>query len=283
MDKPAPLASYVRNGPIGTLTLERPDALNAFSAQLCADSRRALALARKDRALRVLVVRGAGAHFSAGGDIKTMAANLRGRDRLGYFKREMRAMNTLIESLAGFPVPTIAAVRGVAAGGGCSLALACDLRIATPDAKFLQAFINIGLVPDTGSSYFLNRLAGLGRAMELVLLGEPLPAERALQWGLVNAVVMPDEFDATVQRWAEKLAAKSPAALKTARALVLASADRGLKATLAAESAAQTRVGGGQEFAEALAAFLEKRPAMFQAPAEPSLKTVKTPRGLRRG
>ena len=205
---------------IATLTLHRPDALNALNEAMAAEAKVALSAAAKDPAVRVLVITGTGNHFSAGGDVKAMAAGLDG-DRSRFFKRDMLAMNKLVEMLAAFPVPTIAAVAGYAAGGGCSLALACDFRIARSDAKFLQAFINIGLGPDTGSSYYLTRLIGLGRALEMVLTGDAVNAETALQWGLVNRVAPPESFTATVAEFASKLAGKSPAALASARRSVL--------------------------------------------------------------
>ncbi len=257
------LASYERTGPVGRLTFNRPEALNAFSGPMLGDALKALAAAKQDRALRVLVVGGAGNHFSAGGDVKAMAAYVASGKQTAYFRGEMLKMNKLVEGLAAFPVPTIAAVKGFAAGGGCSVALACDLRVAERGAKFLQAFVNIGLAPDTGSSFFLTRLLGLGRVMEMVLAGEPVDAETALHWGLVNKVAAPEHFAAEVAALAAKLAAKSPAALKAARGLVLGTAQKNFKAALAAETKTQTALGGGREFPEALHAFLEKRPANF--------------------
>lgn len=249
---------------IATLTLHRPDALNALNEAMAYEARVALTAAAKNPAVRVLVITGTGNHFSAGGDVKAMAAGLEG-DRGRFFKRDMIAMNKLVETLADFPMPTIAAVAGYAVGGGCSLALACDFRIARADAKFLQAFINIGLGPDTGSSYYLTRLIGLGRALEMVLTGDAVGAETALQWGLVNRVAAAESFQSVVAEFARKLAGKSPAALASARRSVLRGVQESLKTTLAAESRAQTALGMGNEFPPALRGFLEKKPMAFSA------------------
>ena len=265
---------------VATLTLHRPDALNALNEAMAGEAKAALAAAANDPAVRVLVITGTGNHFSAGGDVKAMAAGLES-DRGRFFKRDMIAMNKLVATLAAFPMPTLAAVAGYAAGGGCSLALACDFRIARTDAKFLQAFINIGLGPDTGSSYYLTRLIGLGRALEMVLTGDAVNAETALQWGLVNRVAPPESFAAVVVEFARKLAGKSPAALASARRSVLRGAQENLKATLAAESRAQTALGMGDEFPPALRGFLEKKLVAFSVRKTKNKKTAKYAKGAK--
>lgn len=245
------------------IVLDRPDTMNAWNAQLGLDLRAAVELAAEDDAVRAVVVTGAGRGFSSGADLKAGFDPLPdGRPDVGGALRDR--YHPIITTLRRMEKPVLAAVNGPAVGIGCSLALACDLVVARESAYFLLAFVNIGLVPDGGSSLFVPAKVGHARASEMALLGERVPAAKAREWGMINFVAADDAFEAEVDALAARLAAgptRSYAASK--RQLNEMSYGR-MDEQLELEAALQQEMAGSADFAEGVGAFLEKRPAAFQ-------------------
>lgn len=253
----APILYELESG-VATITLNRPQAYNAFTEHVHADLISALALAERDPAARCVVLTGAGKAFCSGQDLKELTEDV----DFGALVRER--YNPLVLRLQALPKPTIAAVNGVAAGAGMSLALACDLRVAVAGARFVAAFANIGLVPDSGMSYLLPRLIGHARATELCLLGGTLDAATALGYGMVNQVAEPAEFAATVRQLAERLARGPALALGLIkRSLALGSGNATLEQVLEFEAEAQQIAGSSPDYAEGVAAFRERRAPVF--------------------
>jgi len=244
---------------IATITLDRPDALNALTVPMKTELLRALRLVARDRAIRVVVLTGAGRAFCAGQDLRErhepdaapLATEL--RDRFNPIIRAMRALDQ----------PIVAAVNGVAAGAGASLALACDIRVASSGASFILAFGGIGLVPDSGASWFLPRLVGASKAAELALLGDKLSATEAERFGLVMAVVGPEALLGEARAVAGRLAAMAPAALASTKHALDRAWSVGLDRALEDEAYRQGVAGATRDHAEGMAAFLEKRPPRF--------------------
>jgi 2-(1,2-epoxy-1,2-dihydrophenyl)acetyl-CoA isomerase len=246
-----------REDHVAVVTLRRPDRLNALTHELVTVLRAALVSLDEDPAVRCIVLTGEGRAFSSGADL-TGGSGLDGGEVLRRF------YNPLIEQMVGQRTPLVAAVNGVAAGAGASLTFACDLRVAAESASFRLAFAGVGLVPDAGATWLLPRLVGVGRATELALLGRPLTAPEALQWGLVARTVPDGECLEAARATAEVLARQS-SSVGTIRALVLAAQDRDLPTALEAEAAAQKEATAGADYAEARAAFREKRKPRFVA------------------
>jgi 2-(1,2-epoxy-1,2-dihydrophenyl)acetyl-CoA isomerase len=248
---------YDLAGRVATITLNRPQAYNAFTAQMHRELMDALKVAERDAAARCIVLTGAGKAFCSGQDLKDLAPD----ESFGKLVRER--YNPLVLKLRSIPKPIVAAVNGVAAGAGMSLALACDVRVAVDTARFVAAFANVGLVPDTGMSYFLPRLIGPTRAAELCMTGGTLDAATALGYGMLNAVAGAVEFQEVVRELAERLAGGPPAAI----GLIKRSLDLAQTATLAQaldyEAQAQEIAGSGAEYAEGVRAFREKRQPKF--------------------
>jgi 2-(1,2-epoxy-1,2-dihydrophenyl)acetyl-CoA isomerase len=249
---------YELNDGVATITLNRPQAYNAFTLRMHAELIGALKQAERDEAARCIVLTGAGKAFCSGQDLKDLAPG-------ESFGRLVRGRyNPLVLRLRAIPKPIVAAVNGVAAGAGMSLALACDFRVAIDTARFVAAFANVGLVPDTGMSYFLPRLIGLTRALELCMTGGTLDAATAQSYGMLNAVASAEEFPAAVRKLAERLA-HGPA---TALGLIKRSFDLSLGATLEQaldyEAQAQEVAGLSPEYAEGVLAFRDKRQPKFQ-------------------
>lgn len=244
---------------VATITLARPEALNALDRALKVGLLSALRRAGDDQDVRAVVLTGAGRSFCAGQDL---------RERLdpaaSPLDEEVRERyNPLIRAIRALPQPTVAAVNGAAAGAGVGLALACDLRIAADDARFVLAFGRLGLVPDSGTSWLLPRVVGAGRAAELLLVGEPLDAAAAERIGLVSRVVPAARLLDEAQALAARLAGGSPIAMALTKRLLADGADTTLDAALEAEADAQGRAGRSAGHAEGLAAFVEKRPPSF--------------------
>ena len=260
----APSVTSETSDHVCTITLNRPDVYNAFSNQLSADLLDALKQAGRDRAVRAIIITGAGKAFSSGQDL----GELKERYTPGYvpeLSRDLRQRyNPIICRVCELEKPVIAAVNGVAAGAGCSLALACDLRIASEHASFIEVFINVGLIPDSGSTYFLPRLVGYGKAMELCCTGEKVGAEEALRLGLVNRVVAGDELINAANELAGKLASLPTTAIALTKRLLQQSFENDLTRQLEAEAYAQETAGRTTDHVEGVLAFLEKRPARFK-------------------
>ncbi len=250
------------DGGAARLTLNRPDSLNAWNEQFGRDLASALAAVSADDGIRALMITGAGRAFSAGADLKEQrTSNEDGAIDLSARLREL--YNPAILAVREMPKPVLAAVNGPAVGIGCSLALACDLVVAAQSSYFLLAFVNIGLVPDGGVTAILPARAGFARAAEMAMLGERLPAERALEWGLVNRVVADDELDAEAEALLARLAAGPTASYANSKRLLNRRLYGGLAEQLDAEALAQREQGRTADFVEGVTAFVEKREPRF--------------------
>ena len=251
------------HGSICLLTLNRPDRLNALTVEVAHEFNAAVREAL-ERGARVIVLTGSGRAFCAGGDLREMQeiAGKEGRVE-AFFDEPLRILNESILLIRQTPVPFIAAVNGVASGGGCNLALACDLVIAAESAKFNQAFIKIGLVPDCGGTFMLPRLVGWKRATELMFTGDMITAQRAAEMGMINSVVADGELMSQVMAMAEKLANAPTAAIGQIKRLLDASAVNDYGSQLDWERKAQIEAGKTKDFTEGVTAFLEKRPPRF--------------------
>jgi|SRR5215207_2696799 len=250
------------NGAELRVELNRPERMNAWDKQLGADLLAAVELAAGDGGVRAVTITGAGRAFSSGADLRAgFDAGPDGRPDLGAVLRER--YHPIITGVRRMPKPVLAAVNGPAVGIGCSLALACDLVIAAESAYFLLAFVNIGLVPDGGSSVFLPARAGAGRAAEMALLGECVPAATGRAWGLVDRLVSDDSFGDEVDALAERLATGPTRAYAAAKEQLNARVYDGLEEQLELEASLQQEMAGSADFGEGVMAFLEKRAARF--------------------
>jgi 2-(1,2-epoxy-1,2-dihydrophenyl)acetyl-CoA isomerase len=251
----------VRDG-VARLTLNRPDKLNSFTRAMHADLRDALSVLEGDAAIRAVVLAGAGRGFCAGQDLADLSFEPGAMTDLGAMIDDN--FNPLVRRLQALPKPVIARVKGIAAGAGANLALACDLVVAGRSASFLQAFVNIGLVPDSGGTWFLPRAIGVPRALGLAMLGEKLPAERAEQWGLIWKCVDDDLLDAEVDTLAARLASMPTQALAAIKLSMRRAATSDLDGQLDLERDLQTRLGASHDYAEGVDAFLNKRAPRFE-------------------
>ncbi len=254
------LTLYEKSERVATITLNRPEALNAFSKEVVDEVMQAVEDAKHDDNIGVVVLTGAGEKaFSAGADIKTMIG-------MNAIKaRELSLMGEkLCFALENLEKPVIAALNGYALGGGLEVAMACDLRIASENARMGQTEINIGLIPGWGGTQRLTRLIGRTKAKELVFTGRIIDAKTAEQLGIVNMVVPPDKLKETVRQFALDLAAKAPVAIKVAKALINKGADISLDSALALEREGFAVVASTEDLQEGVRAFTEKRKAVFK-------------------
>ena len=242
-----------------TVTLNQPGSLNALNRRLKEELLAALKAAERDRAVRSVILTGAGRAFSSGQDLKETGAE--GAPDLGIEIRERYI--PLILAMRRMEKPIVGAINGPAAGAGCSLALACDVRIAAEGATFIQAFGRVGLVPDSGSSWFLPRLIGVAAAAEMIFTTEPVDAPMAQRIGLVNRVVPAGRLLEEAHLVAARLAAASPVALALAKRALNFSLEHGLAETMEFEAQLQSVAGRSEDHAEGVAAFLERRPPRF--------------------
>jgi 2-(1,2-epoxy-1,2-dihydrophenyl)acetyl-CoA isomerase len=247
---------------VATITLNRPDKLNSFTRQMHGELRAAMQIVESDPTIRCLVITGAGRAFCAGQDLADLSFEPESRTDLAQLIGDN--FNPLITRIRALPKPTIARIHGIAAGAGANLALACDLVIAGKSASFLQAFVNIGLVPDSGGTMFLPEKIGIARALGLAMLGEKLSAEQAANWGLIWQCVENDNLDSTVSGLAEKLANMPTMALAAIKQTIYAAGTQTLAAQLAMESDLQGKLGVSYDYNEGVAAFLAKRVARFE-------------------
>ena len=265
-DRPAVPLLVERDGPIARVTLNRPDQLNTLNRALVDALVEHSAALASDDAIRVVILRGAGRHFMAGGDLNEFATML---DESGAYRREafLRMIGHLhgaIEQFARMPQSVIAAVHGAVAGFGLSLMCACDLAVAADNAYFASAYRNIGLTPDGGGTWSLPRLVGFHKAMEILLLAERFDAQEALKLGLVNRVVAPGDLERTVEETARVLAGAPREAIRGAKRLLRMSLVNSLSQQLDLEAMSFARCAASPDFAEGIRAFLEKRPPQFQ-------------------
>ncbi|GAB3284612.1 enoyl-CoA hydratase-related protein [Parasphingorhabdus pacifica] len=244
------------------LTLNRPEAFNSLNVELKQSLITALREAAADDSVRAVVITGNGKAFCAGQDLKEHIALLEAGDP-SPLRTVEEHYNPLIRAVTTMPKPVIAAVNGSAAGAGASLAYACDLRVAAPEAKFLMAFANVGLSTDSGASWTLPRLIGYGRAMEMLLLAEPVGVEEAHRIGMVNRVVGSGEATEAATELAKRMAAGPTSAYARIKESMLAAAAEGLDEALAVEAGAQDESGRTSDHREAVQAFVEKRDPRF--------------------
>ncbi|NOZ67051.1 MAG: 2-(1,2-epoxy-1,2-dihydrophenyl)acetyl-CoA isomerase [Alphaproteobacteria bacterium] len=248
-------------GDIAVVTLCRPEARNAMNRQFFVDFQNILtSLADDNNTARALLLQAEGKGFCAGADLKDQTGEM--PPNLGDTLRQN--YHPLITGLKNLPIPTIAAINGAVAGAGMSLICAFDIAIAARDAYFLQAFINIALVPDAGSTYFLPRMVGRARAATMMMTGEPLPAEQALEFGLISEITEPDDLIPRAKIIAGKLAAMPTQTLFSIRKLLDSSECNTLAEQLEAEAVAQQTAGHSRDFMEGITAFLQKRPPEFK-------------------
>src|SRR3954452_24245364 len=250
------------NGAELRIELNRPDRMNAWDRQLGVDLLSAIEQASDDEGVRAVTITGAGRAFSAGADLKAgFEPSQQGHPDVETRLREI--YHPIIAGIRRMPKPVLAAVNGPAAGIGCSLALACDLIVARESAYLLLAFVNIGLVPDGGSSLLVPARVGFARAAEMARLGERVPARRALEWGLVNRVVADDDFDAEVDGLAERLATGPTASYAGTKLELNAWMYSRMEEQLALEASIQQEAAASGDFAEGVQAFLDRRPPRF--------------------
>lgn len=250
---------------VATVTLNRPEVLNALSPDMARDLHHALVGVMEDEEARCVVLRGAGNGFMAGGDI-------------GYFKNALPAIDAgrvdeldpifehvhgIVQTLRDIPVPVVAVLHGAVAGFGVSLAAACDLSIAADDTQFTLAYCHIGASPDGGSTYVLPRVVGFKKAMELALLGERFDARQALEWGLLNRVAPAGELESAADEWVRRLATGPRFAYGRTKALLYRSLDNTFTKQVRAEEESFKQCARTADFAEGVTAFMEKRRAKF--------------------
>jgi 2-(1,2-epoxy-1,2-dihydrophenyl)acetyl-CoA isomerase len=245
-----------------TLTLNRPKALNSFTAEMHAEIRQAMQQVIDDSSIRCLVITGAGRGFCAGQDLADRSVSGQGATDLGDSVE--KNYNPLIHSIMNLPKPVICAVNGVAAGAGASIALACDIVLAARSASFIQVFCKIGLIPDSGGTWNLPRAVGSARAKGLALLGDRLPAETAEEWGLIWKCIDDDKLQDEAQKMAAHFATQPTVALGRIKKLLLESGNNTLSEQLNLEQQAMAELGASENYREGVAAFMEKRPPIFK-------------------
>ena len=253
---------YQSEDGIARISLNRPDSLNSFNQQMFEDLHRAMA-AIADSSARVLLLTGTGRAFSAGQDLNDRAVRP-GENMPDLGDSLKNNYNPLISSLVELPMPVVVAVNGIAAGAGANIALAGDLVIAAKSASFLQAFCKLGLIPDSGGTWILPRLAGFSRAMGLSLLGDRISAQQALDWGMIWAVHDDELLPEEAEKLCRHLATQPTAGLARIKRAIRASSTNSLSQQLELERQLQSEGGRSEDYAEGVAAFLEKRKPVFK-------------------
>ena len=252
-----------KEGNVATITLNRPDQFNAMNSELSTGLRRVLVECWDDAEVRAIVLTGNGRAFSGGGDIKFFVEKLAEREIVPAVEKMMPILHSAIAMIREIPKPVVAALNGVAAGGGFGLALACDFRIASPQVTLLTAFLGIGASPDSSSTFFLPRYVGLAKATDLFLRNKPVSAQEGLDLGLLTAVVEPDQVMAEAHKMAGELAQGPTAAFGRTKLLLNQSLGNSLHEQLHSEARSITLSMGTPDFAEGVTAFVEKRKANF--------------------
>lgn len=251
---------YANTNGVLTITMNRPDVYNAFNELMKKELSDAFKEAEKDSSVRCVILRGAGEKaFCSGQDLKEHAGSKRS------LKESLeKSYNPLIKKVRTIEKPVIAMINGVAAGAGCSVALACDMRIMSSSARLIQAFIRIGLIPDSGAHWFLPRLAGMARAFEYAATGRDIPADEALEAGLVNRVVKPEELEKITMEYATAFASAPTKAIGLIKRTLNKALTSDLDSLLEYEAYIQQAASETEDHKEGLAAFAEKRPANFK-------------------
>ncbi|MEI6594433.1 MAG: enoyl-CoA hydratase-related protein [Bacteroidota bacterium] len=243
---------------IATLTLNRPEVFNAFNEQQSTDVIDALKICEKDKTIRVLILTGSGKAFCSGQDLKSIAGSKRSLSESLY-----KRYNPMIRAMRNLPVPIICKLNGVAAGAGCSMALASDMIIASENASLIEVFIHVGLVLDSGSSYFLPRLVGSNKAFELATMGSKISAQQAADLGMVNKVVKVEDLDMEVQKVAEYYQTAPTKAVALIKKMLNKSFHSDLETMLEYEAFCQEIAGKSDDYKEGVTAFIEKRKSKF--------------------
>ncbi len=251
-------------GSVATIELNRPEALNAWNKQLGLDLLAALRLTDEDDAVRAVVITGAGRAFSSGADLKDLGVELTPEGRPDIYKILTERYHPIMHAIRELPKPVLAAVNGPAVGIGCSLALCCDLVLAAQSAYFLLAFVNIGLVPDGGSSLFVPTRVGMARASEMAMLGERISAAQALEWGLVNRVLPDERLREEAVTLAQRLASGPTRSYAGTKRQLNNWLYARMAEQLELEAELQQEMAGSDDFMEGAAAFIEKRPPVFR-------------------
>jgi 2-(1,2-epoxy-1,2-dihydrophenyl)acetyl-CoA isomerase len=249
-------------GGIATLTLNRPDNYNAMNLELAGELHQAVLECEQNEAVRVVIITGVGKAFCAGGDVKEFHQNL--SDAPLYLKKLPTTLHKSISRICRMPKPVIAAVNGVAAGGGFSLTLACDLTMAAESAKFVPAYSEIAASPDLGMTFFLPRLIGAKKAFELAFVKKILTAQEAIEWGIVNSVVPVHELISEVTKIARQLVDSSGLAIGVTKKLFQISQSQTLESQMENETEFISHAGGREDFKEGVTAFVERRKPVFK-------------------
>lgn len=251
---------YQSNNGVATITLNRPEVYNAFNDGLTSELQQVLKSVKKEDEIRVLVITGAGKGFCSGQDLKDASEN-----PVRVFSDSIhQRYNPMIKLIRSMPKPVICRLNGVAAGAGCSLALACDLILAADSAVLLEIFVNIGLVLDSGSSYFLPRAVGYARAFEMSTMGTRVTAQQALEWGMVNAVAPLEDLDSLVKKYTDYYAAAPTKAIGLMKRMLNKSQAASLDEMLDYEAYCQDIAGATHDHKEGVLAFMEKRKPQFR-------------------
>lgn len=245
---------------VATITLNRPEVYNALNDGITYELQDALKAVAKDDQVRVVVLTGAGKAFCSGQDLKAAS----GQEKRSFMESLQKRYNPIIRAMRSLPKPIICRLNGVAAGAGCSLALASDLIIASEEATLIEVFINIGLVPDSGSAYFLPRLVGMAKAFELCAMGSRVKAAEALQLGLVNRVTPVDQLDTVVKEYTDYFAQAPTKSIGLVKKMLTKATTSGLDEMLDYEAYCQEIAGTSQDYKEGVTAFLEKRKPAFK-------------------
>jgi 2-(1,2-epoxy-1,2-dihydrophenyl)acetyl-CoA isomerase len=254
---------YEFNGRVAVITMNRPEALNALSLQLTRDLLGSIERAVADGA-RAVVLTGEGRAFCSGGDLREMQSMWQREGRIEAFMEEpLKALHDVILLIRETPIPFVAAVQGVCAGAGTNFALACDIVFAADNASFNEAFVKIGLSPDCGGSFFLPRAVGEKRAAEIFMTGETIPAAKALEFGMINRVCLPESLMTDSLAMAQRLSMAPTAAIGRIKQMLNATFANDLRAQLELEHRLQIESGKGNDFREGVQAFFEKRPPEF--------------------
>lgn len=246
---------------VATITLNRPQSLNAFNDLMISETTDAFKQAGRDESVRCLVITGSGRGFSSGQDLADVQS--RGDDfAIGEHLR--RGYHKLIKQMVTLEKPIIGAINGIAAGAGCGVALACDIRIASEKASFMLAFSRVGLVPDSGTNWFLPRLIGYARAYEMAITADKIPADKALEWGMVNRVVPAEQLMEAATAWAQPLATGPTLAYGLTKRAMHKSRTMDLEEALAYEAYLQEIASHSRDYHEGVNAFMEKREPQFR-------------------
>lgn len=252
------------DGAVHRIALNRPRKLNALSGQLLGELREALQAAADDDGCRCVLLTGEGRGFSSGADLTDAAVNMKPGEPFDFGAALDDTYHPVVRLIRGMDKPVIAAVNGTAAGAGCNIALAADIVIAARSAKFIQAFVRIGLVPDASGSWTIPRLIGRARATQWMMSGEAIDADTAERWGLISEVLDDEKFADVAMERAARVAAQPTLALAAIKRLMDASLDNDLEAQLKLEAESQTRVGKSADTMEGIMAFIQKREATFR-------------------